>query len=120
ITLGCWIRVFGFLGMGLAHTVPQLFLATFIAGFGGMFFDAAGTAALASAVQPANRARIFSLQATLGNVAAAIGPLVGVALYKAHGFQAVSFLAAATFFYIGLQTALFLPSGTGRVKVQQG
>jgi DHA1 family multidrug resistance protein-like MFS transporter len=114
IALGCWVRVFGFLGMGLAQTTPQLFAACALAGFGGMFFDASGSAALAACTPPEQRTRIFSLQATLSNIAAAIGPLVGVALYRAWGFQAVTYCSALTFFWIGLQTAIWLPKGIGR------
>lgn len=114
ITIGCWVRVLGFLGMGLAQNTPELFAACAIAGFGGMFFDAAGTAALAFCTPPDQRAQIFSLQATLSNITAAIGPLVGVSIYHAFGFQAVAFCSAITFFWIGLQTALWLPMGIGR------
>jgi DHA1 family multidrug resistance protein-like MFS transporter len=116
ITLGCWVRVLGFVGMGFAQTTPQLFLAAFIAGFGGMFFDATGSAALAVCTAPEGRARIFSLQATLGNIAAALGPLVGVTLYKAYGFRAVAFFAAAIFIWIGLETLLWLPADIGRAS----
>ena len=120
IVLGCMIRVMGFIGMGLASTTLQLFLSAFIMGFGGMFFDAAGTAVLASVVQPANHARIFALQATINNVAAAIGPVVGLALYAHFGFRAAAFFAAAVFVWIGLETALFLPPSAGRVtQVEQ-
>ena len=120
IVLGCSIRAIGFVGMGLARTTPQLFLAAFIMGFGGMFFDAAGTAVLASVVQPENRARIFALQATINNVAAAIGPVVGLALYAHFGFSIVAYFAAAVFVWIGLETALFLPPSAGRVtQVEQ-
>ncbi len=116
IALGCWVRVVGFLGMGFARTTPQLFCATFIAGFGGMFFDATGSAALAVCTAPEQRSRIFSLQATLGNVAAALGPLVGVAIYKSYGFQPVTFLAAAIFIWIGTETVLWLPAGIERAN----
>jgi DHA1 family multidrug resistance protein-like MFS transporter len=114
ITLGCWVRVLGFLGMGLARNTPELFAACALAGFGGMFFDAAGTAALAACTPPEQRARIFALQATLSNVTAALGPLVGVAIYRAWGFQAVAYCSALTFFWIGLETLLWLPKGIGR------
>jgi DHA1 family multidrug resistance protein-like MFS transporter len=114
ITLGCMIRAVGFIGMGLAHNVTQMIAAALVMGFGGMFFDAAGTAALAAVVAPERRARTFALQATLNNVAAALGPLVGVLLYKQWGFRAVADASALVFVWIGLETALWLPPTVGR------
>jgi MFS transporter, DHA1 family, multidrug resistance protein len=109
ITMGCMIRSLGFVGMGLAQTIPQLCMAAFIAGFGGMFFDAAGSSALAVVIDAEERARVFSLQATINNVGAALGPLVGIAIYTHYGFLPVALLSGLTFFWIGIQTFLWLP-----------
>lgn len=116
ITLGCLIRVGGFVGMGLAQNFTQLVVACFIAGFGGMFFDAAGSAALAALTPLPNRARTFALQATLNNVAAALGPILGIAVFTHVGFAPAAFIAAGIFSWIALQTALFLPKGIGRAS----
>jgi DHA1 family multidrug resistance protein-like MFS transporter len=118
ISLGCMIRVMGFLGMGFAQTLPQLLIACFIAGFGGMFFDAAGSAALAALLPVEDRQRTFALQATLNNVAAAIGPVLGIAVFARFGFRPVAFLAAAIFLWIGLQTYVWLPQRIGRASGQ--
>lgn len=115
IALGCMIRAVGFIGMGFAHTTTQLILAALVMGFGGMFFDAAGTALLAAVVPSAQRARIFALSATINNIAAAIGPVVGIAIYAHFGFRIVAFTSAAVFVWIGLETVLWLPNGVGRV-----
>lgn len=113
ITLGCLIRVGGFLGMGLAQNFAQLVVACFIAGFGGMFFDAAGSAALAALTPLPERPRTFAWQATLNNVAAALGPILGIAVYTHGGFSPAAFIAAGIFAWIALQTALFLPARIG-------
>ena len=114
ITLGCMVRVLGFIGMGFTRTIPQLLFACAIAGFGGMFFDAASTASLAAVTAPARRARTFALQATLNNIAAAVGPVIGITIYSHFGFLPVALFSAVVFLWIGLQTALFLPPGVGR------
>ncbi|MBA3826192.1 MAG: MFS transporter, partial [Ktedonobacterales bacterium] len=115
ITLGCIIRGMGFIGVGFAHTLPQLLLSCAVMGFGGMFFDAASAAALSNVTAPAARARTFALQATLNNVAAAVGPVVGITIYSHFGFFPVALFAAVVFFWIGIQTALFLPPEVSRL-----
>ncbi len=115
ITLGCLIRAMGFIGMGLARSAPQLLLASVVAGFGGMFFDAAGSAAFAASIPPTERARYFSIQATLNNIAAAIGPVIGIVIFERFGFFPVALFGALVFVWIALETALFLPKDIGRV-----
>jgi len=113
ITIGCMIRVTAFVGMGMAHTFQQLLIACFVVGFGGMFFDAAGAGALAALVPQQRRARIFALQATLCNIGAALGPIIGIGVYARFGFTPVALLAAVVFLCIGIQTFIWLPKGVG-------
>lgn len=120
IAVGCFIRALGFAGMGVARTLPVLALSALVAGFGGMFFDAAGSGALAAVTPPEQRARTFALQATLNNVGAAIGPVAGIALYYRFGFLPVALLAAAIFVWIGVETAVWLPVGIERVQRRAG
>ncbi|HKD74854.1 MAG TPA: MFS transporter [Ktedonobacterales bacterium] len=114
IVIGCVIRGFAFIGLGLAHDLPQLLAASFFIGFGGMFFDAAGSGALAALVPEHNHSRIFALQATLMNIGAALGPLAGIAIYARFGFLPVAVMAAAVFFWIAVETSIWLPEGITR------
>jgi MFS transporter, DHA1 family, multidrug resistance protein len=114
IVLGCVIRGFAFVGLGLARDLPQLLVASAFIGFGGMFFDAAGSGALAALVPEHNHSRIFALQATMMNVGAALGPLAGIAIYARFGFLPVAVMAAAVFFWIAVETSIWLPEGITR------
>ncbi len=114
IVLGCAIRGCAFVGLGLARDLPQLLIASFFIGLGGMFFDAAGSGALAALVPERDHSRIFALQATLMNIGAAIGPLVGIAIYARFGFLPVALLAGGVFFWIAVQTYFWLPEGITR------
>ncbi len=119
ITLGCFIRALGFIGFSIARTFPELMFAALIAGFGGMFFDATGSGAMAAVVKPEERSRIFSISATINNVGAALGPLVGVFAYAYWGYQPVGLLAALVFVIIGLETYFFLPDHIERFAASQ-
>ncbi len=111
ITLGCGIRILAFTSIGLAHTMPQLLLSACTIGLGGMFFDGAGGGSLVSFTVPQERPRIFALQATINNVGAAIGPVLGLFIYAKFGFAPVALTAAAIFACIGIITAIFQPEG---------
>jgi len=109
ISLGCAIRSCAFVGIAFAQSLPQLIAAAFIAGFGGMFFDAAGSGALANIAIPEKRAQIFAIQATIISVGAALGPILGILLYTHVNFAAVGCMGAAVFGWISIQTFFWLP-----------
>lgn len=109
IAIGTAIRATGFFGIGFAKTLPQLLFFAFIAGFGGMFFDAAGSGAFAAVTLPQDRPRKFAIQATLNNVGAAIGPILGITLYTTYGFTIVAIVAALAFYWVSTETLLWLP-----------
>ena len=109
IVFGCLIRAIGFGAAGFAQTVPQLLLAAVLMGVGGVFFDAAGSGALACFTTPQNRPGVFALQSTFNNIGAAIGPLLALVLYDRWGFVVVALVAAACFVLAGLQALFYLP-----------
>lgn len=109
IVLGCLIRAIGFAGAGFAQTVVQLLLAAILIGVGGVFFDAAVSGALACYTHARNRSRIFTLQATLNNIGAALGPLLAFVIESHFGFRAVALVASGFFVWTALQAYFFLP-----------
>jgi DHA1 family multidrug resistance protein-like MFS transporter len=109
ITIGCFVRAAGFLGIGGSHTLPSLLLWAIVSGIGGAFFDAPSTAALADLVTSENRQRAFAASATMGNVGGTLGPLLGVALLNVD-FLIVSIGAATCFVAAGMLTWLVLPA----------
>ncbi len=119
ITLGCFIRALGFIGFSVARSFPELLFAALTAGFGGMFFDATGSGAMAAVVKPEERSRVFSISATINNIGAALGPLVGIYAYAFWGYRPVGLLAALVFVVIGLETYFFLPNHIERYAASQ-
>jgi DHA1 family multidrug resistance protein-like MFS transporter len=109
ITIGCFVRAAGFLGIGTAHTLPALASWAVVSGIGGAFFDASGTAALADLVAPEQRQSAFAASATIGNIGQTVGPLAGVALLGID-FMVVSIAAAACFVVVGLLTLALVPA----------
>jgi DHA1 family multidrug resistance protein-like MFS transporter len=118
ITIGCFVRAVGFLGIGYARTLGPLILWAVVSGVGGALFDASGTAALADLVEPHNRQRAFAASATLSNIGATLGPLLGVALL-AVDFRVVSIAAASCFVLVGTLTFALLPT-SALVPLQDG
>jgi DHA1 family multidrug resistance protein-like MFS transporter len=119
IAAGCLIRAVGFLGIGYSHTLAELLWWALVAGVGGAFFDAPGTAALADLVAPEQHQRAFAASATCGNLGAAIGPLIGVALLG-DGFGVVGVVAALCFAVLGLLTLALLPGFALRGAAPEG
>jgi len=113
IVVGCLVRAAGFLGIGLATSMPELVAMALLAGVGGAFFDAPGTAALADLVMPEARQRVYALSATLANVGTFLGPIAGVWLLH-MSWQAVGIASAGVFVTISLLTRLLLPAHTLR------
>ncbi len=113
IALGCVVRALAFACLGLARSLPQLLFACILAGLGGMFFDAAGSGALAALTPRDRRPRMFAIQATLANAGAALGTELGVLIYAHDGYLAAALVAALIFVWIGAQTIIWLPGGTG-------
>ena len=113
IVTGCLVRAAGFLVIGFAATMPELIAGALIAGVGGAFFDAPGTAALADLVLPEGRQRAYAFSATLASVGTFLGPIVGVWMLHVS-WHAVGIASAAVFVTIGTLTYLFLPAHTLR------
>ncbi len=113
ITIGCFVRAAGFLGIGTAHTLLSLAWWAVVSGIGGAFFDASGTAALADLVASERRQQAFAASATMGNIGQTLGPLAGVALLGID-FMVVSVAAAACFVAVGLLTLALVPASTLR------
>jgi DHA1 family multidrug resistance protein-like MFS transporter len=113
ITIGCFVRAAGFLGIGCARTLPELIGWAVVSGIGGAFFDASGTAALADLVAPHKRQQAFAASATMGNIGQTLGPLVGVALLGIN-FAVVGIAAAVCFVVVGLLTLALVPAATLR------
>ncbi len=118
IAIGCLIRAVGFGAAGFSTQFPQLLVSALLMGVGGVFFDAAGTGALASYASVEQRGRIFALQATINNIGAALGPVIAFVLYVRFGFPVVALVSAGFFVFVAFQAYFLLPEGT--VVTKQG
>lgn len=108
ICVGYLIRAFGFLGFGLATTLPELIAAAVVTALGGTFFEATSKAALAALVKPSQRASVFSIASLCGGVGLSVGPLLGVALLQVSFFW-VGLVAAVCFFAAFVLSLFLLP-----------
>ncbi|MFT4232155.1 MAG: MFS transporter [Leucobacter sp.] len=119
ILVGCGVRAAGFLTLSASlwpehPSLPPFIAGTVLTGLGGaMFSPALNTlVSAAEAHRGSRRGRSISLFAwlvALGEVGAAIGPLVGAALFG-WGFVVVAVTGAALFTAIAVILWRFLPS----------
>lgn len=119
ILIGCGVRAVGFLTLSASLWPEQPSLPAFIAGTvltglgGAMFSPALNTLVSAAEVRRGSRQgrsiSLFAWLVALGEVGAAIGPLVGAALFG-WGFVVVAATGAALFAAIAVILWLFLPS----------
>lgn len=80
-------------GMALATSLHWFALMYVLNGVGRSFYIPAQRAQLADATSPQQRAQVFALLSTVGYVGAAVGPILGLSLYRLQ--PAISFLLAA-------------------------
>lgn len=108
ILAGCLLRTVGFAGMGFAASLPQLLVASLIAGLGGGLFDAPKNAAIIAVTRPEHRTRMFSLTSIAGNLGMVTGPLIGAALLGL-GFRIAAVTAGSVYLLAALVMGLTLP-----------
>ena len=119
ILIGCGVRAIGFLTLSSSLWPEQPSLPAFIAGTvltglgGAMFSPALNTLVSAAEVRRGSRQgrsiSLFAWLVALGEIGAAIGPLVGAALFG-WGFVVVAATGATLFATIAVILWLFLPS----------
>ena len=112
ITLGCFIRVLGFLAFGLAHSLTGIIIASVLSGFAAAFFSPALQAYIAHEGAE-KRVEIFAFFNVLAEVGLFIGPLLGMILLN-WNFQWICFMSASLFFVLGILQIWFLPPLAGR------
>jgi DHA1 family multidrug resistance protein-like MFS transporter len=108
VVLGMEVRALGFLLFGIVHAGPLIVVAALLSGLGGALFGPADAAALAVAVAPEDRARVFSLRVVFGNGGMVVGPLVGAYLI-AVSFTWVAVAAGLMFLFAGIFTYFYYP-----------
>ncbi len=108
VVLGMEVRAVGFLLFAIVHSGPLIVLAALLSGLGGALFGPADAAALAVAVTPEDRARVFSLRVVFGNGGMVVGPLVGAYLI-AVSFTWVAVAAGLMFLVAGIFTYFYYP-----------
>ncbi|MWV58699.1 MFS transporter [Rathayibacter sp. VKM Ac-2754] len=116
IALGCAVRVLGYLALAYASDLTGFVIGAVLTGLGGALFSPAldalvGAAdARASPTRPEGRPSLFVGLLLVGEVGAALGPLVG-AMLLGVGFSATAGVAAALFAVVGTALWLLVPSG---------
>jgi DHA1 family multidrug resistance protein-like MFS transporter len=108
IATGMLVRAVGFLGFGVADSLPVILASAIVAALGGALFEATGKAALAALAPPADRPRLFSLSALAGGLGTTVGPLLGVWLLR-FSFQWVGIAAGGFFLVAAILSAALLP-----------
>jgi DHA1 family multidrug resistance protein-like MFS transporter len=108
ICAGMLIRSASFGGMAWADSFPLLLVTTFLAAVGGALFDSPQAATVVALTEPAQRARVYSLQGVLSGLGMTTGPLIGALLLR-FSFGLVALGAAACFALAFLVTLLLLP-----------
>lgn len=111
IMLGMVVRAAGFMWLAFASDVLTLLLSAALSAVGGAFFESSSKAALAVLSKGYNRETVFSLTTTVGNVGAALGPLLGVALIKVN-FAVVGVAAGSLYLVNFLLIWIFVPKIT--------
>ncbi len=109
VVLGMEVRAVGFLLFAVAHSGPLILLAALLSGLGGALFGPADAAALAVAVPPERRARIFSLRVVFGNGGMVLGPVIGAYLISVS-FALVAASAGLMFLLAGIFTFIYYPA----------
>lgn len=114
IVLGCWVRAVGLWGLLVADGFAELLVSAVVIGLGGALFSPALEARLAH--HPA-RAGVspFVWLMTIGEVGAALGPLLGAWLLG-RGQGASLVMAAILFALMGALLWWRLPSGGPRPR----
>ncbi|ASS74614.1 MFS transporter [Tumebacillus algifaecis] len=90
------------IGYIFAESVLQFALITIINGLGQSMFWPAASAQITDLVPEEKRSEVFALMHTALNVGAALGPLIGVMIYKINPGIAFGFCALAELIYLGL------------------
>lgn len=114
ILVGCAVRVVGYLALGLADDLTSILVGAVLTGVGGALFSPGLETLVARADRaarpdrPASRPTLFAALAMVGEVGAAAGPLIGVALFDL-GFAATVTLGAVLFSAVAVLLSVLLP-----------
>jgi MFS family permease len=101
IVAGALVRATGFLLFGFATTLPIVFVAAVLTGFGGVLFGPASRSYLAQETVGEHRVQTLALDGACTKIGELIGPLVGLALLAVN-FQLVSLIATGVFTLLAL------------------
>ncbi|HBZ80658.1 MULTISPECIES: MFS transporter [Brevibacillus] len=93
------IQGFAMLGMAFADSIAAFAVLYVLNGAGRSLFIPASRAHLADTIPPGQMASAFALLNTSSSIGAAIGPLLGVILYKYNPAMAFLFTAISLFVY---------------------
>lgn len=121
IGMGCFVRCAGFATLGGAQGLGWLLVGAVLTGFGGALFSPALQVLVAHAEErrppgpSAHRATLFAVLAVVGEVGAAVGPVIGAALLGG-GFSTVAWSGAVLFALVGGVLMALLP---GRAPQQR-
>lgn len=112
IVAGALVRATGFLLFGFATTLPIVFVAAVLTGFGGVLFGPASRSYLAQETVGEHRVQTLALDGACTKIGELIGPLVGLALLAVN-FQLVSLIATGVFTLLALFVLCLLPYRPG-------
>ncbi|PPF67077.1 MFS transporter, partial [Clavibacter michiganensis] len=116
IAAGCAVRVAGYLGLALAADLPGFLVGAVLTGMGGALFSPALQSLVAAAdvrgrpTRGRGRPSLFAALVLVGEVGAAVGPLVGAALLG-FGFSATVLVGAGLFGVVGVVLWCLIPAG---------
>ncbi|PPF57108.1 MFS transporter, partial [Clavibacter michiganensis] len=119
IAAGCVVRVSGYLGLALAADLVGFLAGAILTGLGGALFSPALQSLVAAAdarsrpTRRPGRPSLFAALVLVGEIGAAVGPLVGAALLGL-GFSATVLVGAALFAAVGVALWCVIPADAGR------
>lgn len=125
IAIGCAVRVAGYLAFACAADFGGFLVGAILTGMGGALFSPAleslvGAADARSApTRPVGRPTLFAGLVLVGEVGAAIGPVIG-ALLLGFGFSTTVTAAAGLFAIAGVALWFFIPAEPQRPRQATG